>query len=406
MRHQAIPAQREFDQLPAGAPDAVRVPRQDLDWPAASPRPRRVGISAMGFGGTNGHLVLSDRATQRRLGTERPDSAKEMPEPGEEMVVVGVGWHLPGDPGREQLASWLAGGEPGWPASFGSDYPLPSPTEVRLAPTAIAAMDRSQLMALRCLDQLGTDWATDPELTARTGVLVGHTGPTRAALGYDLRCVLAELSSTVLEPAGIPAELVTEPVRAMVRPTNEDSYPGLMPNIIAARLAQRLDLHGLNMTLDAGRDSVQSALANAIRYLRDGELDMAVVLGVNATSEFVRPWQGRQPAEAAVGFLVTRAAIAERLGLPVLGRLAIATGDHSADEEPGQRPGRELPPLPGSRDHRGAEGALAVLRALLTRPGERVRIAPVEDDYTPTLLATATATTAVIATATATPAGR
>lgn len=374
LRHEAIPAQREFDQLPAGAPESVRVPREELRWPADPQRPRRVGISAMGFGGTNGHLVLSDRAATRS--SSRPGAAAS-----DEIVLVGAGWHLPGDPSREQLAGWLAGDEPRWPASFGADYPLPSPTEVRLAPTAIAAMDRSQLMALRCLDQLGTDWVTDPAVTARTGVLVGHTGPTRAALGYDLRCVLAELSSTVLAPAGIPAELVTEPVRAMVRPTNEDSYPGLMPNIIAARLAQRLDLHGLNMTLDAGRDSVQSALANAVRYLRDGELELAVVLGVNATSEFVRGWQGRQPAEAAVGFLVTRRSVAERLGLAVLGRLAIATSDQPAS--------RELPPLPGNRDHRGAEGALALLRVLLTGSSETVRIGPVEGDGTPTLLVTA-----------------
>lgn len=94
-----------------------------------------------------------------------------------------------------------------------------------LAPTAIVAMDRSQLMALRCLRQLPLDWADDGELAARTGVLVGHTGPTRSALGYDLRCLLTDVSEQVLVPAGIDPQVVAEPVRVMVRLTNEDSYP-------------------------------------------------------------------------------------------------------------------------------------------------------------------------------------
>lgn len=375
MRYETIPGQRVFRELPAAAPPAIEVPTADCGWPAGPGRTRQVGVSAMGFGGTNGHMILTDRAPQR-AGRPSPDSA------GEEVVVVSTGWHLPGNPGAQQLADWLAGGQPSWPESFGADYPLPSPVELRLAPSAIAAMDRSQLIALKCVDQLSGDWRTDPELSARAGVLVGHTGPTRSAFGYDLRCLLTDLSETVLKPAGIPPEVIAEPVHAMVRPTNEDSYPGLMPNIIPARVVQRLDLHGLNMTLDAGRDSVNSALANAVRYLRDGELDVALVLGVNASVDFLRPWRGRRPAEAAIGFVLTTASIADRLQLPVLGRLAVEPAGGVGDAP------ATVPSPPGDRDHRGAEGAVSLLAALRGQAGQPVRIASVEDGCTPAILVT------------------
>lgn len=377
LRHQSIPAQRQFAALPAGAPGTVQVPTADVSFPARPDRPRRVGISAMGFGGTNGHLVLTDQPSDRPI-----------PEPSADpVVVVGTGWHLPGEPDRAAVGRWLAGDEPSWPAGFGADYPLPSPLEVKLAPTAIAAMDRSQLMALRCLRQLPLDWADDGELAARTGVLVGHTGPTRSALGYGLRCLLADFSEQVLVPAGIDPQVVAGPVRAMVRPTNEDSYPGLMPNIIAARVAQRLDLHGLNMTLDAGRDSVQSALASAIRYLRDGELDVALVLGVNATGAEQLTAAGAEPAEAAIGFVLTRAGLAERLRLPVLGQLAIdPASDDSAANDPAADDGAT--DNPAGRDHRGVAGAVSLLRALHAAAGTATRLVPVEDRATPTVAVT------------------
>lgn len=375
--NEVIPGQRPFESLPTSAPDGVAVSTDELSWPADLDRARHVGVSAMGFGGTNGHLVLSDRPVAAES-HGIPQAATGVVE----LAIVAANWHLPGKPSKEQLSGWLAGAEPTWPATFGSDYPLPSPAQARLAPSAIAAMDRSQLMALGCLDQLVGDWATDRDLLARTGVLVGHTGPTRSALGYDLRCQLDEIIATVTGPAGIPADVLADPVRQLVRPSNEDSYPGLMPNIIAARLAQRLDLHGLNMTLDAGRDSVQSALATAIRYLRDGELDVALVLGVNATNELLHDRHGRVPAEAAIGFVLTRPAVADRLGLPVLGRVRLATAADSDVPLISMAGGRD------HRDHRGAEGALTVLRALESPPGTVFRMRPLEDEQTPAVVIT------------------
>ncbi|MGW2377496.1 SDR family NAD(P)-dependent oxidoreductase [Kitasatospora sp. NPDC001683] len=362
--HRTIPGQRQFTGLPDGT-TGVEVPTADLAWPERDGGRRTVGISAMGFGGTNGHLLLTDRPP---VTPERPAADADDP-----VVVVAAGTHLPGDPSPEQLDRWLAGAAADWPATFGDAYPVPSPLEARLAPSAIAAMDRSQLMALRCADRIAGDWVGDRRLADRAGVFVGHSGPTRNAHGYALRYHLDDLERHVTAPAGLPASALADTVRGLTPPINEDAYPGLMPNVIAARVVQRLDLHGPNMTVDAGRDSALSALATAVRYLRDGEIDLAVVMGVSTAVEGLPARDPRPVADAAVGFVLTRRSTAEQRGLPVLGELALG------------RP--QAPAAPAEpRDYRGAEGTVALLKAL--RRGEPSRLRPVEDAHTPTVRVT------------------
>ncbi|WP_318210464.1 SDR family oxidoreductase [Streptomyces sp. SJL17-1] len=377
MRHEVIPAQRQFGELPEGVGTAVHVPVDDVPWIAEPGRPRTVGVSAMGFGGTNGHLVLTDRPPAAVApAAARPTGTEDDP-----VVVVAEATHLPGDPDERRIARWVSGAAADWPPSFGDAYPLPSPVELRLAPSAIAAMDRSQLMAVRCADLLAGDWVKNEALAARTGVLVGHTGPTRAALGADLRCYRDALLGRLTGPAGIAHQTLDDAIRAVSRPVNEDAYPGLMPNVIAARVVQRLDLHGPNMTLDAGRDSTHSAVATAIRSLRDGEMDLAVVIGVNATTDHVPTHGSKENAEAAVGFLLTRLSVARQHGMTVLGRVELATGGtRGAVDAQDAEQVRE-------RNYRGAEGAVAILHAL-HGSRERTVVRPREDDHTPAILVT------------------
>jgi 3-oxoacyl-(acyl-carrier-protein) synthase/NAD(P)-dependent dehydrogenase (short-subunit alcohol dehydrogenase family) len=370
LRHGVIPAQPRFTALPAGVdPGVIVVPTDDRPWPTRAGRTRTAAVSAMGFGGTNGHLLLTDTPPQ----THTAD-----PRGGEPIVVAGWAAHLPGDPAAEQVRDWLSGGTPTWPTTFGLDYPLPSPVDMRLAPSAIAAMDRSQLIAVRCADLLTGPWAADRELADRTGVFVGHSGPTISAVMHDTRCYLAELEAKVGGQLPDFGSRVAERVRAAVPAATEDSYPGLMPNIIPARIAQRQDLHGPNMTLDAGLDSFISALAAAVRSLRDGEIDAALVIGVAAAADHVRPRDGREPAEAALGVVVMPRSLAEARSMPVLAQLEVA---RDALDAPA------LSPVPGKRVHHGAEGAATLLRALHGAAG-RGLLGPREDSHTPGLLVT------------------
>ncbi|MFG1661346.1 SDR family NAD(P)-dependent oxidoreductase [Micromonospora chersina] len=374
MRHGTIPAQPQFAEVPDGLQDSVYVPTHPLPWPSHPGRRRTVGVSAMGFGGTNGHIILADRPRANPTPATCGGPALEDP-----VVIVRWSAHLPGNPNSEQIARWLAGQGANWPATFGEHYDRPSVTEARLAPSTIAAMDRSQLMALRCATDISGEWTQDAELRSRTGVFVGHTGPTHFAAGRDLRIYLDRLAGPIAASTGMDSDRFRAAVYAMTPPTNEDAYPGIMPNIIAARVVQRLDLHGPNMTIDAGRDSVNCALATAIRYLHGGILDMAVVLGVNATTDYLHP-ADVQVAEAAIGFLLTRRSVAMDRGLEILGHVGLAT-DESRHRDARGGPTKD-------RCYRGAEGAVAVLRALHT-PQRKTTIAPVEDAHTPAIVVAA-----------------
>ncbi|MEO3848560.1 SDR family NAD(P)-dependent oxidoreductase [Streptomyces sp. B8F3] len=182
----------------------------------------------------------------------------------------------------------------------------------------LARLDRSQLMALRCALELRSGWE-GPELRAHTGVFVGHSGQVRQALACTLRAYLDDIEAR----AEGDVSALTAGVRALAPASNSDSLPGLMPNIIASRVAQLLDLHGPNMTLDAGPDSSHAALAAACRHLATGALDAAVVIGTTAAAELVAPPPGGITTETAAAAVLMRREEAEARGLRVLGELRV-----------------------------------------------------------------------------------
>ncbi|WP_394842243.1 SDR family oxidoreductase [Pendulispora brunnea] len=372
LQHGIIPAQAGFEELPKGL-DATgfTVPRTDIPWPAQEQKSRTVGVSAMGFGGTNAHLVISD-APPRRASSPRAL-------PNDPIVCVAWSAHLPGEPGNDAVEQWLSGAKPAWPAAFGEHYPMPSAVHLRLAPTAIEAMDRSQLMAVRCADMLTEKRPLAPEWTDRCGVFVGHSGATRAAVRHDMRCYLAGLATHL--GAAIPEfeQRLTAPIQQAIPAAKEDSYPGIMPNIIAARIAQRLDLHGPNMTLDAGLDSFASALLTSARSLRDREIDVALALGVSAAAEHAKVHEGRESAEAAVGVMLTRESFAREHALPILARVDL---DRAAQGKSTRRASVSDP-----RVYHGAEGAVAFLRAMHD-PHRASTLLPWEDAHTPAIVIT------------------
>ena len=191
-------------------------------------------------------------------------------------------------------------------------------------------------MILRCADalrqQLGELWESGRQ---RGGVFVGNLGPTRAAMLYATRCYLDDIDhalTDVADASGLIAAL-REEARRLVPPSNEDSFPGIMPNVISARVANYFDLNGPNMTLDSGWSSTLSALEAAHRYLATGELEFALVAGINGNSlpEYRAVLGDLLPApvslaEGAFMFALTTEENAARHGLPVLGYFGAEDG--------------------------------------------------------------------------------
>lgn len=356
LRHNAVPAQRYLAK-PIAALEGSRFTPPLTATALPGDRPRRVAVSSFGFGGTNAHLVLTDHASD----TGRKEVAEE------EIVVVGWATDLPGMAGRREVAQWLRDRGPAPEESFGEQYPLPEFAEVRLPPATLRNMDRGQIMLMRAASRLDDAvQAVCAELHDTTGIVVGHMGPTRRAVHYALRCYLGDLRRCLGEEFD---DEVADVVRALVPPSTEDAFPGIMPNIIPARLAAQADYHGLNVTIDTGPDSGLDALRTAESYLRHGDLDVALVAGVNGntTSELAEVVaESRALAEGAFLAVLTRASVAEAHGLPVLATLRTTRGEI----DPETRPARLLPP---GRTYLGADPVAALL-AVLTGPGGRGRI--------------------------------
>ena len=367
LQHNRIPPQHRFSEAPAAfrlADSSLRIPTAPVEWPVLPDRPRMAAVSGFGFGGTNGHLIVSE---YRPSEPQAPARARR---PDEKLAVVGWSAKLPGLDDADAVRDWLLGRGIAPVASFGDAYPLPPFDRVRMPPAVLRALDRCQLMALDAAhdlrEQLRAFWDAH---TDTIGVVMGHMGPTRNSALYASRSYLDDIAIALGGDGA--SELMRSALaglrqrtRRLVAATTENSFPGMMPNVIPARVANYLDLHGLNMTVDVGHSSALAGFDVAARYLRDGELDMVVVGGINGnTADEILPAVDGPPAEGLVLFAVMTQSGAEAAGLPVLATIdsvapdeATATVTQSAMLR--DRDGREVTFL-------GADGALAVLRAVL-----------------------------------------
>jgi 3-oxoacyl-(acyl-carrier-protein) synthase len=341
LSHSRIPAHHGLSTPPPGSPIGTRVevPRQSRPWTRHDGRPRTVGVSSFGFGGTNGHLLIKEHIRQQAPPptpptTERPPPAPPPPAPPppaapDPAVLLAWAAHLPGEPSRADIEHMLGTGAWTCPRSFGR-YELPPFDEIRLPARTARSTDRSQLMALHLTAMLvaeyGELWAP---VRDTTGVIAAQTGPVPLAVGNLLRCYAAELERPLTDTdAKALAALLTD-ARAENPPTSRDTLPGIMPNIMAARIANRYDLHGLTMLVDSGRTSGYTALDVAALYLATGELDMALVLAVNvAVPCGLASLAGAEPgsiAEGAFLLALTRSSLARRHGWQALAEVPRGT---------------------------------------------------------------------------------
>ncbi|WP_199547918.1 beta-ketoacyl synthase N-terminal-like domain-containing protein [Streptomyces sp. N35] len=326
LHHQEIPPQHSFGGLPDAVADArLTIPDEPLTFRPGPRDARTVGVSAFGFGGTNGHLLVrepppADRPTPLRLRSSSPRS---------DDAAVLVGWSalLPGAPGRREVEAWLRGTGKAPQTVFPRPYPLPDFTAVRMPPRTMRGIDPCHLMAIESANQLAAEYgALWDGLRERTGVIGAYTGLPLSLARLSLRCY-ADDTLAALERAGLPPRVLraarewSDAVRSTVPPPSEDSQAGVMPGVMASRIAAHVDLHGPSLTVDAGPDSARAALHVAERLLATGELELALVSAV-APQPLSLPADGaRGQAEGAFLLAVTSARTARAHGWDALARV-------------------------------------------------------------------------------------
>ncbi|MDD9715198.1 SDR family NAD(P)-dependent oxidoreductase [Dinoroseobacter sp. PD6] len=207
-----------------------------------------------------------------------------------------------------------------------------NPVKYGIPPKTMPSIEPLQLLALetvrQALENAGFKDGVieDAELRRKTSVIIG-VGGGAGPLGqrYAVRSSMPAINGAMTEVAD--ARLPT---------WTEDSFPGILLNVIAGRVANRFDLGGVNFTVDAACGSSLAAVMMASRELENHTSDMVIVGGADS---FQNPFD-------FVAFSKTRAlsprgrcrtfdasadgiAISEGLAMMVLRRLdaAEAAGD-------------------------------------------------------------------------------
>ncbi|WP_329521637.1 SDR family NAD(P)-dependent oxidoreductase [Spirillospora sp. NBC_01491] len=141
-----------------------------------------------------------------------------------------------------------------------------------IPPNSLSSVDPVQLLALEVASRALKDagYAERPFDRSRTSVVFGAEAGTDLAAAYSTRAVLPEYYGEV--PPGLDGQLPK---------LTGDSFPGVLTNMIAGRIANRLDLGGANHTVDAACASSLAALDSACKELLSGGSDMVLCGGAD-----------------------------------------------------------------------------------------------------------------------------
>jgi len=162
---------------------------------------------------------------------------------------------------------------------FLPDVPF-DPLRYGMPPNSLPSIEPMQLLMLEAvraaLDDAGYRDREFPR--ERTAVVLGAGGgAAQLAMGYAFRSYLPMLDSVA---PGAGAEAL-ERAKGLLPEWTEDSFPGILLNVAAGRVANRFDLGGANYTVDAACGSSLAAAALAVRELESRAADMVVLGGAD-----------------------------------------------------------------------------------------------------------------------------
>ncbi|MGD9302130.1 MAG: beta-ketoacyl synthase N-terminal-like domain-containing protein, partial [Desulfobacterales bacterium] len=213
------------------------------------------------------------------------------------------------------------------------------PTEFGIPPSSLEATDTSQLLGLLAAKMALADcgYTEDQDFDRdRTSVILGVTGtqelviPLSSRLGYP-RWRKA-LEDSAIDPD--KTEEVIQRISDSYTPWQENSFPGLLGNVVAGRISNRLDLRGTNCVVDAACASSMSAIHLAILELQSGRSDMVVTGGVDTLNDiFMHMCFAKTQALSATGDArpfskdADGTVLGEGIGILVLKRLKEAQKD-------------------------------------------------------------------------------
>nr|WP_145952235.1 type I polyketide synthase [Paludisphaera borealis] len=152
------------------------------------------------------------------------------------------------------------------------------PAVFGMPPSSLRSIEPFQLLALAVVRSALEDagYLDRPFPRERTSVILGAGGGgADLTAGYMVRSSLPDLFNG-------EAAAVAERLGDRLPEWTEDSFPGILMNVAAGRVANRFNLGGVNYTVDAACASSLAAVYLAVRDLEARTSDVAIVGGVDA----------------------------------------------------------------------------------------------------------------------------
>ncbi|MCB9605484.1 MAG: SDR family oxidoreductase [Polyangiaceae bacterium] len=205
-----------------------------------------------------------------------------------------------------------------------------------IPPNLVPETDTSQLLALIVAQKVLEDASAgqpDSLDRSRMSVILGCTSG-QELMGSMVSRLQRPVWVKALRESGIAedqVQAVCERISASYTPWRESTFPGLLGNVVAGRIANRLNLGGTNCVTDAACASTLSALAMAVHELQLGESDFVITGGVDTMNDiFMYVCFSKTPALSPSGDCrpfsdkADGTMLSEGLGMIALKRLADA----------------------------------------------------------------------------------
>lgn len=242
------------------------------------------------------HQTVTVGATARMAAAILP--FKSVAAPVEQVAIVGMACIYPGAPDLEtywsnilqrkdavrevpkdrwnvdqyfQPGDFVQGKTPSRWGGFVEDTPF-DPLEFGIPPHSLAAIEPVQLLSLKVAREALKDanYETRYFDRQRTSVIFGAESGTDLASQYTFRNMFPQYCGDM-----------PEALDKVLPKLTEDSFPGVLVNVISGRIANRLGLGGVNYSVDSACASSLTAVELGVKELRSGSSDMVLAGGAD-----------------------------------------------------------------------------------------------------------------------------
>jgi acyl transferase domain-containing protein len=213
------------------------------------------------------------------------------------------------------------------------------PLEWGVPPSILPSTDTTQLLALIVAQQVLEDacGGSFKDLPRdRVSVILGVTS-AQELLGSMVSRLQRPVWVKALREMGLPEDKVVDAcdrIAGHYVEWKESTFPGILGNVVAGRIANRLDLGGTNCVTDAACASSLSAVAMAVAELTMGQSDLVITGGADTMNDiFMYICFSKTPALSPTGDCrpfsdsADGTLLGEGIGMVALKRLADAERD-------------------------------------------------------------------------------